>query len=121
MAAGFLASLSRGMIDVRSAGIRPSHEVSPSVVEAMAEAGVDISREVPKELTTGAVQEADVVITMGCGDDCPVFPGKRSEDWELADPAGRGIDSIRPVRDEIRTRVEALVTELLPARHADAQ
>jgi arsenate reductase len=121
MAAGFLASLSRGMIDVRSAGIRPSHEVSPSVVEAMAEAGVDISGEVPKELTTGAVQEADVVITMGCGDDCPVFPGKRYEDWELADPAGRGIDSIRPVRDEIRTRVEALVTELLPARHADAQ
>ena len=121
MAAGFLASLSRGMIDVRSAGIRPSHEVSPSVVEAMAEAGVDIPGEVPKELTTGAVQEADVVITMGCGDDCPVFPGKRYEDWELADPAGGGIDSIRPVRDEIRTRVEALVTELLPARHADAQ
>ena len=121
MAAGFLASLSRGMIDVRSAGIRPSHEVSPSVVEAMAEAGVDISGEVPKELTTGAVQEADVVITMGCGDDCPVFPGKRYEDWELADPAGMGIDAIRPVRDEIRTRVEALVTELLPARHADAQ
>jgi arsenate reductase len=121
MAAGFLTSLARGAIEVRSAGTQPSHEVSPSVVEAMADVGVDISREVPKELTTGAVQDADVVITMGCGDECPVFPGKRYEDWELADPAGKGIESVRPIRDEIRTRVEALVTELLPARHADAQ
>jgi arsenate reductase (thioredoxin) len=121
MAAGFLTSLSRGAIEVRSAGTQPSHEVSPSVVEAMADVGIDISREVPKELTTGAVRDADVVITMGCGDECPVFPGKRYEDWELADPAGKGIESVRPIRDEIRTRVEALVTELLPARHADAQ
>jgi arsenate reductase len=121
MAAGFLTSLSRGAIEVRSVGIQPSHEVSPSVVEAMADVGVDISGAVPKALTTGALQEADVVITMGCGDECPVFPGKRYEDWEVADARGRGIESVRPVRDEIRTRVEAMVTELLPARHADAQ
>jgi arsenate reductase len=87
----------------------------------MADVGVDISGAVPKALTTGALQEADVVITMGCGDECPVFPGKRYEDWEVADARGRGIESVRPVRDEIRTRVEALVTELLPARHTDAQ
>ena len=121
MAAGFLTSLSRGAIEVRSAGSEPAFEVNPSAVDAMAEVGVDISAEVPKVLTTGALKEADVVITMGCGDECPVFPGKRYEDWELADPAGKGIESIRPIRDEIRTRVEALVTELLPARHADAQ
>ncbi|MFC7847636.1 arsenate reductase ArsC [Arthrobacter sp. NPDC057388] len=121
MAAGFLTSLSRGAIDVRSAGSEPAFEVNPSAVDAMAEVGIDISAEVPKVLTTGALKEADVVITMGCGDECPVFPGKRYEDWELADPAGKGIESVRPIRDEIRTRVEALVTELLPARHADAQ
>jgi arsenate reductase len=121
MAAGFLTSLSRGAIEVRSAGSEPAFEVNPSAVDAMAEVGVDISAEVPKVLTTGALKEADVVITMGCGDECPVFPGKRYEDWELADPAGKGIESVRPIRDEIRTRVEALVTELLPARHADAQ
>ncbi|MFE4543841.1 arsenate reductase ArsC [Arthrobacter sp. NPDC056727] len=121
MAAGFLTSLSRGAIEVRSAGSEPAFEVNPSAVDAMAEVGVDISAEVPKVLTTGALKEADVVITMGCGDECPVFPGKRYEDWELADPAGKGIESIRPIRDQIRTRVEALVTELLPARHADAQ
>ena len=121
MAAGFLTSLSRGAIEVRSAGSEPAFEVNPSAVDAMAEVGVDISAEVPKVLTTGALKEADVVITMGCGDECPVFPGKRYKDWELADPAGKGIESIRPIRDEIRTRVEALVTELLPARHADAQ
>ncbi|APX02834.1 MULTISPECIES: arsenate reductase ArsC [Arthrobacter] len=121
MAAGFLTSLSRGAIEVRSAGSEPAFEVNPSAVDAMAEVGVDISAEVPKVLTTGALKEADVVITMGCGDECPVFPGKRYEDWELADPAGKGIESVRPIRDEIRTRVEALVTELLPGRHADAQ
>jgi arsenate reductase len=121
MGAGFLTSLSRGAIDVRSAGSEPAFEVNPSAVDAMAEVGIDISAEVPKVLTTGALKEADVVITMGCGDECPVFPGKRYEDWELADPAGKGIESVRPIRDEIRTRVEALVTELLPARHADAQ
>ena len=112
MAAGFLTSLSRGAIDVRSAGSEPAFEVNPSAVDAMAEVGVDISAEVPKVLTTGALKEADVVITMGCGDECPVFPGKRYEDWELADPAGKGIESVRPIRDEIRARVEQLMASL---------
>jgi len=114
MAAGFLTSLSRGAVEVRSAGIQPSHEVSPSVVEAMADVGVDISGAVPKALTTGALQEADVVITMGCGDACPIFPGKRYEDWDLVDPAGLEVDDVRPIRDEIRRRVETLLASLVP-------
>lgn len=121
MAAAFLTTLSRGAIEVRSAGSQPAEKVNPAAVQAMAEVGIDMSAEIPKVLTTEAVQDSDVVITMGCGDECPVFPGKRYEDWELADPAGKGIESVRPIRDEIRTRVEALVTELLPGRHADAQ
>ena len=88
--------------------------MNPAAVEAMAEEGIDISAQTPKVLTTDAVQASDVVITMGCGDTCPVFPGKRYEDWELDDPAGKGVDSVRPIRDEIKTRVQALIDELLP-------
>jgi len=121
MAAAFLTSLSRGAVEVRSAGSQPAEKVNPAAVEAMAEVGIDLSAEVPKMLTTEAVKESDVVITMGCGDECPVFPGKRYEDWELEDPAGKGVDSVRPIRDEIKARIEKLITELLPAQHADAQ
>jgi arsenate reductase (thioredoxin) len=120
MAAAFLTTLSKGEIEVRSAGSQPADKINPSAVEAMAELGIDMSAEVPKVLTTEAVKESDVVITMGCGDECPYFPGKRYEDWVLEDPAGKGVESVRPIRDEIKTRIEALVTELLPARHADA-
>ena len=121
MAAAFLASLSRGAVEVRSAGSQPAEKVNPAAGEAMAEVGIDLSAEVPKMLTAEAVKESDVVITMGCGDECPVFPGKRYEDWELEDPAGKGVDSVRPIRDEIKARIEKLITELLPAQHADAQ
>ncbi|HSU71048.1 MAG TPA: arsenate reductase ArsC [Micrococcaceae bacterium] len=116
MAAAYLSALSRGAIEVRSAGSEPAEAVNPAAVQAMAEEGIDMSDEVPKVLTTTAVQESDVVITMGCGDTCPVFPGKRYEDWELDDPAGQGVDAVRPIRDDIRSRVRALVSELLPAR-----
>jgi arsenate reductase len=121
MAAAFLASLSRGAVEVRSAGSQPADKVNPAAVEAMAEVGIDLSAEVPKILTPEAVKESDVVITMGCADECPVFPGKRYEDWDLEDPAGKGVDSVRPIRDEIKARIEQLITELLPAQHADAQ
>lgn len=113
MAAAYLTHLSDGCIEVRSAGSAPGDRVNPAAVEAMAEEGIDISAEIPKVLTTEAVQESDVVITMGCGDTCPVFPGKRYEDWVLEDPAGKGVDSVRPIRDEIKRRVETLITELL--------
>jgi arsenate reductase (thioredoxin) len=116
MAAAYLTALSRGAIEVRSAGSEPAEAVNSAAVQAMAEEGIDMSREVPKVLTTTAVRESDVVITMGCGDTCPVFPGKRYEDWELDDPAGQGVDAVRPIRDDIRSRVRALVSELLPAR-----
>ena len=115
MAAGFLTALSDGQVEVRSAGSLPAEQVNPAAIAAMAEAGVDISAQQPKVLTTEAVQVSDVVITMGCGDVCPIFPGKRYEDWELEDPAGQGIDAVRPIRDEIRRRVESLIGELLPA------
>ena len=121
MAAAFLTSLAKGAVEVRSAGSQPAEKVNPAAVEAMAEVNIDMSAEVPKVLTTEAVKESDVVITMGCGDDCPYFPGKRYEDWELEDPAGKGVGSVRPIRDEIKARVEQLITELLPAQHADAQ
>ena len=121
MAAAFLTSLARGAIEVRSAGSQPADKVNPAAVEAMSEVGIDMSAEVPKVLTTEAVKESDVVITMGCGDECPYFPGKRYEDWVLEDPAGKGVESVRPIRDEIRGRVEVLISELLPARHPDAQ
>ena len=112
MAAGWLSHLSGGAVEVRSAGSMPADRINPVAVEAMLEEGVDIRAERPKVLTAEAVQASDVVITMGCGDVCPVFPGKRYEDWALEDPAGQGIDSVRPIRDEIRARVEALLGEL---------
>jgi len=116
MAAGFLATLAAGAVEVRSAGSLPADQVNPAAVEAMREVGIDISEQTPKLLTADAVQASDVVITMGCGDSCPVFPGTRYLDWDLPDPAGKGIDAVRPIRDEIRSRVEALLTELQPAR-----
>jgi arsenate reductase len=114
MAAGFLTALSDGRVEVRSAGSMPAGPVNPVAVQAMEEVGVDITGEQPKILTTDAVQASDVVITMGCGDACPIFPGKRYEDWKLDDPAGQGIESVRPIRDDIRVRVQTLLTELLP-------
>ena len=115
MAAGFLTALAGGRVEVRSAGSMPAEQVNPVAVQAMGEVGIDIADQQPKVLTTDAVQASDVVITMGCGDACPIFPGKRYEDWKLDDPAGQGIDSVRPIRDDIRRRVETLIGELLPA------
>ncbi|MCR2827460.1 arsenate reductase ArsC [Microbacterium sp. zg.Y909] len=113
MAAGFLRDIAGDRIEVRSAGSMPAEQINPIAVEAMAEVGIDITAEQPKVLTTEAVQASDVVITMGCGDACPIFPGKRYEDWKLEDPAGQGIESVRPIRDEIRARIEQLVSELV--------
>jgi arsenate reductase len=115
MAAALLERHSEGRVRVRSAGSTPADEVNPAVVAAMAEVGIDLSSERPKGLTQASVLKADVVITMGCGDACPVFPGKRYLDWELADPSGRGIEEVRPIRDEIDRRVRALLAELVPA------
>ena len=112
MAPGYLRHLSGGAVEVRSAGSMPAEQINPVAVEAMLEEGIDIRTERPKVLTTDAVQASDVVITMGCGDVCPVFPGKRYEDWALEDPAGQGIESVRPIRDEIRRRIEVLLGEL---------
>lgn len=113
MAAGFLRDIAGDRIEVRSAGSMPADQINPTAVEAMGEVGIDITAEQPKVLTTEAVQASDVVITMGCGDACPFFPGKRYEDWKLDDPAGQGIEAVRPIRDEIRSRIENLVAELL--------
>jgi arsenate reductase (thioredoxin) len=113
MAAALLERHADGRVRITSAGSTPADEVNPSVVQAMAEVGIDISAEKPKGLTDDAVREADVVITMGCGDACPVFPGKRYLDWELPDPAGRSVDEVRPIRDEIDRRVRGLLEELL--------
>ena len=110
MAAGYLRHLSGGAVEVRSAGSMPAEQINPVAVEAMLEEGIDIRAERPKVLTPEAVQASDVVITMGCGDACPVFPGKRYEDWDLADPAGQGLEAVRPIRDEIRDRIEKLLT-----------
>ena len=115
MAAAYLTHLAGDRVEVRSAGSAPADAVNPAVVAAMLEEGIDIAAEVPKVLTTEAVRESDVVITMGCGDACPVFPGKRYEDWVLEDPAGHGVDSVRPIRDEIRRRIEELISEIAPA------
>jgi len=114
MAAGFLTHLGGERVEVRSAGSIPGDQVNPSAVAAMAEVGIDISAQKPKILTTDAVQASDVVITMGCGDACPIFPGKRYLDWDLEDPAGQGVEAVRPIRDEIKARIQALLTELLP-------
>jgi arsenate reductase len=112
MAAAYLEHLSGGEIEVRSAGSAPGDHVNPAAVEAMAEEGIDLSAATPKVLTAAAVQASDVVITMGCGDACPIFPGKRYEDWVLDDPAGKGVAEVRPVRDEIRRRVLDLIVSL---------
>ncbi len=114
MAAGYLLSLGQGRIEVLSAGSMPAAHINPAAVEAMAEDGIDITEATPKMLTPEAVEASDVVVTMGCGDACPYFPGTRYEDWTLDDPAGQGVEAVRPIRDEIRARVVALIDELLP-------
>ncbi|MET8801391.1 arsenate reductase ArsC [Streptomyces sp. NPDC004546] len=114
MAAAFLTHLAGDRVQVRSAGSAPADSVNPAVVAAMTEVGIDIAAEVPKVLTVEAVQASDVVITMGCGDTCPVFPGKRYLDWELPDPAGQGVEAVRPIRDEIEKRVRGLIDEITP-------
>jgi arsenate reductase len=113
MAAGFLTALSDGAVEVRSAGSMPGDQINPVAVEAMAEAGIDIASGQPKVLTDQAVQDSDVVITMGCGDACPFYPGKRYEDWELEDPAGKDIETVREVRDEIERRVKELLATIV--------
>ena len=115
MAAGYLTHLSRGAIEVRSAGSEPADRINPMAVRVMAEEGIDITAEQPKILTHDAVRASDVVITMGCGDTCPYYPGKRYEDWVLDDPAGKDLDTVRGVRDQIRDRVRTLIAELVPA------
>ena len=115
MAAAYLTHLAGDRVEVRSAGSAPAGSVNPSAVAAMAEEGIDMSAEIPKILTNDAVRASDVVITMGCGDTCPIYPGKRYEDWTLDDPAGQGVAAVRPIRDEIRRRIEALIAEIAPA------
>ena len=116
MAAAWLTHLAGDRVEVRSAGSDPGNQVNPAAVQAMAEIGIDISAETPKMLTIDAVRESDVCITMGCGDTCPVFPGKRYLDWKLDDPAGRGVEAVRPIRDEIKTLVESLIIEITPTK-----
>ncbi|MFI0975687.1 arsenate reductase ArsC [Streptomyces sp. NPDC021093] len=113
MAAAFLTHLAQGRVEVRSAGSAPADSVNPAVVEAMHEVGIDLAAQTPKLLTTEAVRASDVVITMGCGDACPVFPGKRYLDWKLDDPAGQGVEAVRPIRDAIEARVRTLLDETL--------
>ena len=120
MAAGYTRALSGGAVTVLSAGSEPGDRINPVAVQAMAEQGIDITSAVPQLLTTDQVRASDAVITMGCGDACPIFPGKRYEDWELEDPAGRDLETVRRVRDEIKTRVEALLADLLP-EHATTE
>ncbi len=120
LAAGWLTHLAAGAIEVRSAGSMPAEQINPSAVAAMAEVGIDITAQTPKILTMEAVEASDVVVTMGCGDACPVFPGKRYEDWQLDDPAGQSLDAVRTIRDAIRARVEKLVAELLPTTQEGA-
>ncbi|WP_405217381.1 arsenate reductase ArsC [Agrococcus sp. Ld7] len=112
MAAGFLRALAGDVVEVRSAGSIPADQINPTAVEAMREVGIDITAESPKVLTVEAVRQSDVVITMGCGDACPIFPGKRYEDWALEDPAGQGIEAVRPIRDEIERRIRALLDSM---------
>ncbi|KQQ92553.1 heat-shock protein HtpX [Leifsonia sp. Leaf325] len=115
MAAGYMTALSDGRVEVLSAGSEPKDQINPIAIQAMAEDGIDIANNVPKVLTTEAVRDSDVVITMGCGDACPIFPGKRYEDWKLDDPAGQGIEAVRPIRDDIKARIQSLLAEILPA------
>jgi arsenate reductase len=114
MAAGYMRALSGGAVEVRSGGSEPGDQINPTAIAAMAEEGIDISAGIPQLMTTEQVRDSDVVITMGCGDVCPIFPGKRYEDWELVDPRGKSIEEVRPIRDDIRARIEALLAELLP-------
>jgi protein-tyrosine-phosphatase len=114
MAAGYARALSKGAVDVLSGGSEPGDQINPIAIQAMAEEGIDISDAVPQLMTTDQVRESDVVITMGCGDVCPIFPGKRYEDWELTDPKGKPIEEVRAIRDDIRGRVERLLSEMLP-------
>ncbi|QOD94154.1 arsenate reductase ArsC [Chryseoglobus sp. 28M-23] len=114
MAAGYLRHFAGDRVEVLTAGSEPKDQINPTAVEAMAEEGIDIANNTPKVLTTEAVRDSDVVITMGCGDACPIFPGKRYEDWELEDPAGQGIESVRVIRDDIKGRIQALLAELVP-------
>ena len=115
MAAGYMSALSNGMINVLSAGSAPKESINPIAVQVMSEEGIDIANNQPKVLTTEAVKDSDVVITMGCGDTCPFFPGKRYEDWVLEDPAGKDLITVRAIRDEIKQRVEKLISEILPS------
>ncbi|MEY2849243.1 MAG: hypothetical protein RI885_1910 [Actinomycetota bacterium] len=115
MAAGYLKALSGGAVTVLSGGSEPGDQINPIAVRAMAEEGIDISQQVPQLMTTEQVRDSDVVITMGCGDVCPIFPGKRYEDWELADPKGRSLEEVRPIRDDIKQRIESLLVEMSPA------
>ncbi len=115
MAAGWLRQLAGDAVEVRSAGSKPADQINPVAVEAMREIGIDITANTPRKLEWEAARSSDVIVTMGCGDACPVFPGKRHEDWALGDPAGQDLEVVRPIRDEIRRRVQALVDELLPA------
>ena len=115
MAAGWLRHLAGDAVEVRSAGSEPADQINPAAVAAMREVGIDITDQTPKKLEYETAQDSDVIITMGCGDACPVFPGKRYEDWKLDDPAGQGLEAVRPIRDEIKTRVEALLADLIPA------
>jgi arsenate reductase len=115
MAAGWLRHLAGDRVEIRSAGSEPAHQINPAAVQAMHEVGIDITDQTPTKLTWETAEASDVIVTMGCGDACPVFPGKRYEDWKLDDPAGKGVDAVRPIRDEIRHRVEQLVAGLGPA------
>jgi arsenate reductase len=115
MAAGYMRELSGGAVQVRSGGSEPGDQINPVAIQAMAEEGIDISQAVPQLMTTEQVKDSDVVITMGCGDVCPIFPGKRYEDWDLTDPKGKDLDAVRPIRDDIKNRVQKLLAELQPA------
>ena len=113
MAAGFMKAIGKEKVNVLSAGSMPKDQINPVAVEVMKEVGIDISNNQPKILTTESVKESDVVITMGCGDACPIFPGKRYEDWQLEDPAGKDLETVRRIRDEIKSRIEALLSEII--------
>lgn len=116
MAAGYLRALSSGAVEVLSGGSEPGDQINPMAIQAMAEEGIDISQGIPQLMTTEQVRDSDVVITMGCGDVCPIFPGKKYEDWALADPKGKSIEEVRPIRDDIKARIEKLLSELVPAQ-----
>jgi arsenate reductase len=119
MAAGWLRHLAGDTVEVRSAGSEPADRINPAAVEAMREVGIDITDQTPKILEYDTVQSSDVIVTMGCGDACPYFPGKRYEDWKLEDPAGKGVESVRPIRDDIKARIENLLADLVPAATPD--